>query len=346
MIPIRIHPFFFLLALLLGFYMSDGDWSLTFFIALIIALSVLVHELGHALCGLAFHQKVSINLLPFGGLTERQGRPLKAWQDFLIVLMGPLFGYMLYFGAATLLRHYPAGLPGTLLIFTAVINWYWTLLNLIPVMPLDGGQLMRIALQGIWGIKGLKAACLLSVIVGALSMVYGLLRQDIWLVAIFGIFTYESWRTYHEVQFLKDQDTDVTLQRLLAKGEKAYEKGEYEKSREIFLELRRQAKAGTLFNMATLRLAEAALAHENPVEGYDLLEPIKRELSIDGLALFQEVAFRTAHWQDALDAGIQVSKVAPSADLAFQNAAAAANLGDTTAEAGWMKSYHNLKPQN
>lgn len=340
MIPIRIHPLFLLMALFLAFMMSQGDLFLTIIIAVIIAFSILVHEFGHALAGLAFHQRVTISLLPFGGLTERQGKRLRGWQDFLIVLMGPLFGFSLYLAASFLWVHYPQGILGNVFAITAIINLYWTLLNLVPVLPLDGGQLVRVILQGIWGVKGLKAACILSIGLGGLAALGGLIMGEMLLGSIFAIFAFESWRIYNDVQYLKDEDTDVHFQRLLAKGEKAHERGEAEKSREIYTELRRQLSGGALFNLASLRLAEMALAHGNGEEAYTLLEPIKNELSLDGLALFHEAAFLTHHWQDALFAGTKVAKTLPTAALALKNAQAAAELGDKTAEEGWMKSYH------
>lgn len=339
MIPIRVHPFFFLVAFLLALSWTGGDLFLTALTTGVIAISVLVHEFGHAVAGLLFRQKVQITLLPFGGLTERQGRPLKGWQDFLVILMGPVFGFMLYLGAAWLARHYRADIW----IIAAQINLAWTLLNLVPILPLDGGQLMRVVLQGIWGVKGLKAACLLSMGLGALLALLAIVLGQFLIGSVFAIFTYESWQLYHDVKFLKDHDTDVTFQRLIAKGEKAHQRGDKEKSHEIFSEVRRQVAGGALYNMATIRLAEEALSQHQFEEGYRLLEPIRKELSIDGVALFQELAFKAEHWQEALVAGTQVAQTSPSADLARQNAEAAAQLGDKAAEEGWTKLFKSFQ---
>ena len=342
MVSIQIHPLFFLVAFLLGFFWSAGDLFLSFMMVGVITISVFVHEAGHALTGLAFKQKVKISLLPFGGLTEKKGKRLKGWQEFLITLMGPAFGFILYLMSQDLARAYPEGVFGKLFSLSALVNLWWTILNLLPVMPLDGGQLVRIVLQSLWGIRGLKASCIFSMVIGIFFVVIFFLKQDFLIGSIFALFTYESWRLYADVQHLTDSDTEVSFQRLFAKGEKAYEKGDMEKSHEIFTELRRQVQKGALFNLATLHLAEIAFSNSKYDDGYHLLEPIKQELNLTGLALFQELSFRTSHWADALFAGTKVAQSSPTAELALQNARASGELGDKTAEAGWMQLYHKM----
>lgn len=338
-IPISINPFFPVVAFFLGYLWSGGNLPLSFIIMGIITFSILVHEYGHALTGKLFKQKVKISLLPLGGLTERQGKPLKAWQDFLIVLMGPLFGFMLYLVAASLLGTGPkSSLMQQILSITAVINLYWTILNLVPVIPLDGGQLLRIILQGIWGVTGLKIACIISVLIGALFMVAFIVMQDFLIAAIFAMFTFESYRLYADVKFLKEHDTDISMQRLLTKGEKAHQKGDRERSSEYYKELREKAKSGTLYNVATLRLAEMELEEERLESGYELLYPIRKELSIEGLMLFHEAAFRSGHWKESLEIGSVIYKHEPSKELAEQNAQSAKELDLDDAYKGWLRA--------
>src|SRR5436190_1756620 len=93
-IPIYIHPSFWFLALLIGYLNSltliqFGLWIL------VVLVSVLVHEFGHALTARIWYSKVHIELGPLGGVTMRQGPPVGKFREFLIVLMGPMFGFFL-----------------------------------------------------------------------------------------------------------------------------------------------------------------------------------------------------------------------------------------------------------
>src|SRR4051812_44657305 len=102
-IPISIHPLFWLLAAFIG-WMSSYTLSGTLLAICVIVFSVLFHEFGHALTACAFGQKTRIELAVFGGFTYRQGRKLKLWEEFFVVLNGPIAGLIL-FGIASLIIH-------------------------------------------------------------------------------------------------------------------------------------------------------------------------------------------------------------------------------------------------
>src|ERR1700722_10208954 len=167
-IPITIQPLFWLLALFIG-YMSTFTLSGTLLSVVVILYSVLFHEFGHALTGALFGQKTRIELAAFGGFTYREGRKLKLWEEFLVVLDGPLFGLLLFCFAWLTLNHFTITTPSLLFMvkFTALVNLFWTIVNLVPVLPLDGGHLMSIILQSIFGFKGIKMAIFVGLVVGA-----------------------------------------------------------------------------------------------------------------------------------------------------------------------------------
>ena len=66
------------------------EWTVMIFV------SVLFHEFGHALTAVSFGQIARIDLLGFGGLTQRHGPKLNLWKEFLIVLNGPCAGLLLF----------------------------------------------------------------------------------------------------------------------------------------------------------------------------------------------------------------------------------------------------------
>ena len=147
-IPVSASPFYFLLLLMF----AGGDLKRGLIWAVCITLSLLVHEFGHALVARHLRHEPSIMLHGFGGLTSRtrSGRDV---EEAAIIATGPAAGLALglvIFGLWRLLSH--AGL-GDLAFSAMAMEWLyalmypcitWNLLNLIPLWPLDGGQLFRL----------------------------------------------------------------------------------------------------------------------------------------------------------------------------------------------------------
>ena len=98
-IPLKISPFFWVTAGLIGWINSMGTFHpfiLTLIWIGVIFVSILIHEYGHALTSRYFGQHPRIQLVAFGGLTIPEGKRLKGWREFLVVLNGPLFGFLLF----------------------------------------------------------------------------------------------------------------------------------------------------------------------------------------------------------------------------------------------------------
>jgi len=138
-IPLKISPFFWVTAGLIGWINSAGT-DHTFVLTLIwigvIFVSILVHEYGHALTSLYFGQQPRIQLIAFGGLTIPEGKRLRGWREFLVVLNGPLFGFLLFLIFLSILS---TGVVENLYLLYTVkiftwVNLFWTVVNLLPVM--------------------------------------------------------------------------------------------------------------------------------------------------------------------------------------------------------------------
>lgn len=164
-IPVRIHPFFWLIAGLIGWFYTHNFVGALIWVGIIL-ISVLVHEFGHALTAVVFRQKAQIELVALGGLTSYKGPKLRFWKQFLITFNGPLFGFFLFLFATFLINSQMITSPFLLPIIKVfqVANLFWTALNLLPILPLDGGQLLRIVLEAAFDVKGYKAALLISAI--------------------------------------------------------------------------------------------------------------------------------------------------------------------------------------
>lgn len=141
-IPVRVRASFFFVTLMFG--MGDGfkgivSWTVVVF------LSVLAHELGHAFVGRAFGLAPAIDLYGFGGLTSwTGGRNLTHGRSLLISLAGPTVSAALAVVGWLAYARLPA--PNVLVTTFAWANTVWTAFNLLPVMPLDGGNALRSAL--------------------------------------------------------------------------------------------------------------------------------------------------------------------------------------------------------
>lgn len=101
-----------------------------------VLLSILVHELGHAVSAKAFKlAPQEIVLHGFGGWT-RYGYAPRPWPGIFTTLAGPLAGLAL--GVALL---FVPGDNGTLSDL-ANFNLFWSIVNLLPIYPLDGGKIL------------------------------------------------------------------------------------------------------------------------------------------------------------------------------------------------------------
>jgi stage IV sporulation protein FB len=158
-IPIRVHPSFWLGSVLFGSNLSSNQ--LIFIWVVCAFISILVHELGHALTAESFGWPSEIVMYFGGGLAiSQRNRGDTPWRSILVSLMGPCAGFML-FGVVFLIkrlisqnhiwhamdrneleddyRFYLLSALG----FLSFMNLYWGLLNLLPVLPLDGGHIFE-----------------------------------------------------------------------------------------------------------------------------------------------------------------------------------------------------------
>jgi Zn-dependent protease len=187
--PVRVHPFFWLAAALLGASaLNAGIQYLLIWIA-VMFVSILVHELGHAFAFRRFGSDSRIILWMFGGLAAPYSSVGRRWKQIVVCLAGPVAGFILFglvYGSDRIWNwgsrdngraiHY-------LYLALFDINLYWGLFNLLPVIPLDGGQVARELCEGKWRGRGLQVALKISVGVATAVALYSVLcwieaRQD------------------------------------------------------------------------------------------------------------------------------------------------------------------------
>ncbi len=181
-IPVQVQPWFFLTAALIG----PHDLAGMVLWVPIVLVGVLLHELGHAWAIKRLGLSPAIQLFGFGGLTSWRGAGhVTPMQRAVVSFAGPAVGLTIG-GAAlafsSLLQ--PTNLVVMqLLRYTVWVNLGWGLLNLLPILPLDGGNIATSFAEMAFGPAGRRTALMLSigacVVLGLVALRYGWLWSAI-----------------------------------------------------------------------------------------------------------------------------------------------------------------------
>ena len=123
-------------------------WSMGIFGALGLFLSVILHEMGHALMARQVGMSIrGITLFIFDGVAEMDSEPPSAKAEFLVAVAGPVVSVMVAIGSLLLngVVWFATGsfaISGVLS-YLAFINIVLVIFNMIPAFPLDGGRVLR-----------------------------------------------------------------------------------------------------------------------------------------------------------------------------------------------------------
>lgn len=179
-IPVSVEPWFWLTTLVLAGGLPGPFLAVWVLVAF---ASILAHEMGHALVSRRYGATPSIRLYALGGLAYRD-RQLPRWQNLAVVLAGPGAGFLL--GGVVWSVHHalpplPAGME-FLLRSLEYANLGWGLINLAPVLPLDGGHAMELLLK----IRGTLRAHQISMFAAGALAVLAVLMSSFGLALFFG----------------------------------------------------------------------------------------------------------------------------------------------------------------
>jgi len=219
-IPVRVHPIFWVVAVFMGIRGSPRladllSWVVAVFIA------ILVHELGHATVMRAYGFAPWITLYGFGGLTSyspAQAYGSKGTGTFgqvLISAAGPGAGFLLAasllvvvaitghkvqfdlggsFGFRIGIEPVGSELFTDFLYYVLFVCIFWGVINLLPVYPLDGGQIAREILLKVNPREGIRISLVLSMFTAVALAAIGLLQWRSPFVALFfGFMAYGSY---------------------------------------------------------------------------------------------------------------------------------------------------------
>jgi stage IV sporulation protein FB len=228
-IPVRVHPMFWLVTLIMGWNAIEHGLPYLLIWIGCVFVSILVHELGHVCMGLIFGAHGHIVLYSFGGLAIGSSHLHHRGRRIAVFFAGPLAGFLLLgtlflllwirdpevFPAFFNMARWDLGLAPLPLgdnvweEFDSInplqvevihqliyINLLWGLVNLLPVWPLDGGQISRDVCEGLSRERGLTVSLGISLVMAGLVAVYFLatMKQSAYGAIMFALLALYSFQ--------------------------------------------------------------------------------------------------------------------------------------------------------
>jgi Zn-dependent protease len=207
-ISLRLHPTWFLVLVLLTFVFARDYqdslgpgvgalvvWAVALASALLLFLSVVLHEFGHSFVALSLGVKVrSITLFFLGGVANTESECRTARGEFLMAAAGPAVSLVLA-GALLMAQHTVTHLSlplGQMTQRLGELNLVLALFNLLPGLPLDGGRILKAVVWQLTGSqrRGVEVAngvgrllSLMAVVLGVLLTLRGL-GFGLWLLML------------------------------------------------------------------------------------------------------------------------------------------------------------------
>jgi stage IV sporulation protein FB len=205
-VPVRVHPLFWVMGAFVV-WQSTPEPRLKFLGVLCVFLSILVHEMGHAIVIRRYGIPSEIVLYGMGGYAT--SGHFSTWRRVWVSFAGPLAGFVLYgivYGILivvvqtnpdVLVYGHPVYYSIDLLLW---INLYWGLMNLLPVIPLDGGRIMEALVSRYFPRRSQERVLQISILTAGAVCVYGLQNQRRFLIILFGLLCAQSVIAYNELK--------------------------------------------------------------------------------------------------------------------------------------------------
>lgn len=333
--------FVFLCFLIAGLYSSSSYQFFSWLI--VIFFSILIHEFGHALAAQLCGKATLIELSFLGGTTYFRQEGLKKWQLFLIALAGPLFGLGLFvFSAYMLERTDPRSLLYYPFKISSVINFFWTLFNLLPILPLDGGQLLRIIFEAVFKNKGLMISGVTSVVFSLGLAIIGFIFGQYFIGALLFLFAFQNFELLRQARYITSADRDEDLRKWLQEAMFLVESGRLSEALPILKKLQSDTKQGIIFNQSLGIQAVIYRINKDYKSLYDLLKPYPKLCESQFANLMHEAAFFQNDMLLVKKLSSEAFQKEGSKNVAYHAAIACATFHEEEATLGWLKTALEL----
>ncbi|WP_169974243.1 metalloprotease [Tautonia rosea] len=223
-VPVRIHPAFWIVGLMLGFDQTDPKRTLVWVAVLFV--SILWHEMGHAMAAVWNGLRPSVVLYWMGGLCFSERDRLGIGGNIAVILGGPGAGFVL--GLLTVMIGAGVGgltLQDNLALFGLgsgsireaiskfnspyVLSFYysmlffnfgWTLVNLLPIWSLDGGQFLAQVLTSRHPYRGMQQTYTVGMIAAGLVALWAFSADQTFLAIFFALFAFSNYQGRRALQ--------------------------------------------------------------------------------------------------------------------------------------------------
>lgn len=207
--PVRIEPVFVLTMGLLAFAGGRNTADLVIEWILVAGVAVLVHELGHAVAFRSFGAHPRITLYGMGGVTVGEAQPPN--RSLVVSLAGPGAGFLLGFAAVAAER---AVDPSSTLVDAAFrdliwVSFVWGLVNMLPILPLDGGNVAKNLLDRVTDGQGERPARVLSIAAAVVLAVASVAVGQVFVPFLAAFFVMQN---YQVLRALRDGPQAERLQ--------------------------------------------------------------------------------------------------------------------------------------
>lgn len=199
-IPVRVEPVFWLtigLLAVLNFGIQTEAAILSSCLFVIAGfLSILIHEMGHALAIRYYRLPTQVVLSSFGGYAQYPAGYLGRKQSFIVTAAGPLaqvtIAGVVYFALPHL--SIPENFFRFFLGIYILISFFWAALNCLPILPLDGGQMLAAILGPRHQSKTYLIGACTAMLIGCYAFVIG----QPFLAIFMGMFAFQNYQSFQK----------------------------------------------------------------------------------------------------------------------------------------------------
>lgn len=255
-IPVRARLGYFGMLLLYGYQLMAAGVAIAAGFIVALTVSIVIHEFGHALVARRYKLAPNIVLHLWGGLCYHE-RARKDRHDVFILLGGPLLqisaGALAWLGM-TLAQ--PGWMPpmsalwdprlgiGFALAFFTWFVWisvFWGALNLIvPIWPLDGGQLFRMGMLRLIkpAVRAEKVVHVVGMLLSIAVVVYGVTSGSYFFAIMAGTWALENWRWFALGSPTPIRVRSELADKLIAEAHKLMQLGDWHEARRVAFQAR------------------------------------------------------------------------------------------------------------